>query len=586
MNYLLTKVKTNKVLLLLLLIAFFIRIIYINEIPPGLHWDEIQDLLSAQSISQTGSPMPGMVTGILGNPQGQFGKSIFGELGAYLPAGWTYIFGLSWPTIKIPYIFFGVGIIFLTFLFVKKLLNRNIALLATLLFVFNPWSIHFSRTAYESLFSYFFYLLALILILYLPRWKIFYSVPIFFISFLSYFGAKPLLIPLTLLSILVTKFTKPKVSLKPIVIMNILMLFFFLVYIIMLSRHPAGLRFQETDAQQSISTEVNIQRTASVDTPLNNLFINKYTENIRARLLSYLGGLSPSYLFLQGQPGDMDQLSIPDHGPMYLIDFLFILIGIIYLAKFFTRPLIIFLGIILIALLPNLFDQTSSTYNLRAGLMFPILITLAASGIYYCLILTKKYKPHLLIPLSIFIIYSISIGFFFYQYFARMPIKNNIAWSFHERVLSRYLDLMNKQYPDDLVTIVTTEPKDISYQYLFYANLYSNPDKIKKINQNFANNLYHIANIQVTKDCSVIKNNPQSIIVVDANTTCHSTSSDSIASIKDAGSRYFLINDKLCKNFPRNRYPLVKKVQQLDVEGYTLEEFCQKWITNPQTGQN
>ncbi|MCL4367164.1 hypothetical protein M1563_03265 [Patescibacteria group bacterium] len=575
--------RSNKLLIFLLAIALSIRLVFIAEVPPGLHWDEIQDLINAQSISQTGQPLPGMATGILGNPSGDFQKSVFSEIGSYLPIPWILIFGLSWPSIKILFCLVGIAIIYPTYLITKRLLGIKISLIVVALLAVNPWSVQFSRTAYESLWSFLFYQVAIYYLLTQRGWRIFYGLPFSLLAFFSYFGAKPILIPLVLTVSLANRKLFPRQSFKPFITLNILSLIILAVYTLILIHSPAGLRINETANSETITQTVNIARTASIDSPLNYFYENKYTEDIRLRLGNFLGGLSPNYLFLQGQIGDMDQLEIPNQGPFYLVDAVLLLLGISYLSKKYPVTLLVLLGIIFSALTPNLFDITGITYSLRAGLMFPTITIINGAGLYYLWQLIKKYRyRHLLSAIAV-LVYLFFIGNFTYLYFARMPIKNSEAWSLPQRVLSRYLQLMHQYYPEQQVTVITTDPKDITYQYLFYAHLYQTSAEINTDNQLFAQGIYQFANVKIISGCDDLQNRPNTVTVINTSSGCALKSNTVIASIKDAGGKFMLINDPLCQNISKKQYTLVKNLSDLDIENYDLQSFCQKWITNPTT---
>src|SRR5437764_1177252 len=138
----------------ILILAALLRTIFLNEIPPGPSFDEIQVVVNAASITKTGQSIPGTVTGIFGKSQGDFETGVFSELGSYLLVPWTAVFGLNWPFIKVPFVLVSLGMVLLVFLITKRIINQKVALLAALLFALNPWSIQLGRTAYESLFSY------------------------------------------------------------------------------------------------------------------------------------------------------------------------------------------------------------------------------------------------------------------------------------------------------------------------------------------------------------------------------------------------------------------------------------------------
>jgi hypothetical protein len=152
--------KKGFFLILILSLAIILRTAFLNEIPPGFIHDEIPLALNAQSLIQTGQPIPGTLTGITGKANGDFSTSIFAEYSSMLLIPWVKLFGLSWPYIKIPFIILNLGLLLVIFLISKKLFNNKIALISGFLFAVNPWSIQMGRTLYEYI-SFAYYYLAI-----------------------------------------------------------------------------------------------------------------------------------------------------------------------------------------------------------------------------------------------------------------------------------------------------------------------------------------------------------------------------------------------------------------------------------------
>lgn len=568
-------------LFIILLVGFLLRFISLTEVPPGIANDEANIILNAISFSQTGENIPGVVTGVIGNPTGDYRTGIHSEISSYLLIPSILIFGSNWPLIKMPFIILSLGTILLSYLLAKKLTNTNIALLVALLSAINPWSIMFGRLAYESIISCFFYLLALYLVIYLKGWKILYSLPFFLMGFASYFSAKTLFLPLTLFCIPVTKLLYPNKSLKPVIVLNLLAFVFLAIYSPILYKNPAGIRFNELKNAQ-IQNTVNLKRTASIDYPLKNIFENKYSEELRIRLRAYIGGLSPGFLFIDGEVWGIPSISLPDHGPMYLIDSLLILLGIIYLAKIYPKALFFLLGLVPISLIPNFLNLQGTTYMIRTVLLFPILIILSACGIYY--LLQNPAKNRMFTTLSIALvtfIYLYLFGNFVFQYYSRMPVDRSEAWFFHQRLLSQYINLSSQTKENPKIIISTPEPKNTFYKLLLFTNVYKNPSQIRAINQNLKNKEYQFNQVTVTEKCPDMDTNKQAVIFYDlAMPKCVYQKGDSISSIRDGGTNYFIVNDRLCANFSKQHYPLVKNLRDLDITGLSKEEFCNKFIVN------
>jgi 4-amino-4-deoxy-L-arabinose transferase-like glycosyltransferase len=573
-------IKENSILLTILLLAVFLRTIYLAQVPPGLNYDELHAILNAQSIAKTGRLIPGMATGIIGSPTGDYLSGIFGEVGSYLLVPFVSLFGISTLAVKIPYILSHLCLILLVYLIVKRLTNRQIGLIAACLMAINPWSIHFARTAYESNFAFFFYFLSIYLLMNLKGWKIFWSVPFLLGGFLSYFATKVQLIPIGFLGILITKLFSPRKSLKPILYLTGFLVLFTIIYFVLLKAHPAGERIKELGSLTSASQVVNSKRLISLDSPINAIFVNKATENLRERVSAFLGGLAPAQIFWEGQKGDTEALTIPDHGFMYLVDGLFTILGLIYLSRKNLKALYISLGLVLISLLPNSVDLHGTTYALRSGLLYPSLVILAAAGIGSVLEAVKEEKARKMTQAGIALIYLVSLVNFAYLYFLRTPVEKFDGWYTSERVLARYINLHNENYTEEPLIVITPLLKDASYEYLYYSGKYDSKAEIIAANNSLATKNYKFDNVLFTESCNYVKD--QGTIIKDVRSKdCNLKTDLTIASPEDAGTRYLIQNDKVCKKFPKKKYPLMKKFDDLITERKSEEDFCKFWVTNP-----
>lgn len=574
MTRLLKQIQTNALLIIILVFAIIIRLAFINEIPPGIANDEINIIINAQSILKTGQNIPGVVTGILGHPKGDLGAGIHSEISSLLIIPSIALLGLQWPVAKIPFIIASLGVVYASYLLIKKLVNKEAALLAAFLAAINPWSILFARSAYESIFSAFFYLLAIYIIFHFQSWKILWSVPFFIMGLLSYFSAKTLMIPIALVMLLGIKLMGPKKSFKPILAVNIILLIFVIAYFPLLSKSPAGTRFNEL--KSSTTTDlVNLKRTQSLESPLVTIYENKITEDLRTRFHASLGVISANFLFINGQPENIPSLTINNQGPLYLIDLLLIVFGFIFLVKTNTRLFITLLGLITITLIPNFLNLQGSTYMIRTVILFPILTMISAVGLYYIKKTVSKNLHYLYIPFLI--IYLIFFGNFIYEYFHRLPIDKNEGWFLHDRIVSRYIEASLKQNNLN-ITLVSATPKQTFYRYLFFNNLYKDPLTIQKINNDIAQGNYKINGLTVTEDCPI--GTPENLIINTAIPCSEGLKGSAISSLRDGRAIYVIINDKLCQDFVSRRYPLIKNISELNIEGLSREDFCQKYITN------
>lgn len=54
----------------------------------------------------------------------------------------------------------------------------------------------------------------------------------------------------------------------------------------------------------------------------------------------------------------------------------------------------------------------------------------------------------------------------------------------------------------------------------------------------------------------------------------------SITARLDSGERLAIFSDQLCQNYELNSFAFPRKLNDLQVEKMSVDEFCQKWISN------
>lgn len=561
-------------LVLIFFVAFTLRFVLLDKIPPSIANDEINIILNAQSFLKTGQNIPGVVTGIFGKPDGDLSGGIHSEISSYLLIPALALFGLNLASSKLTFVLISLGIVFIIYKLIKKLVNEEAAIFAAILASLNPWLIFFGRSAYESIISTFFYLLALYLVISRKGKQIFWALPFFIAGFLSYFSAKTILLPLTLFSIYLVKQFQPKQSLRPIIILNLIVILFLLVYSFLLTQGPAGGRFAELK-NPNIKKIVDAKRTTSMSFPLSNLFENKYTEDLRLRLKAALGGYYPSYLFLDGQPESIPSLSIPDHGFLYLIDLPLVLIGLAFLVIQNKKVLMFLLGLLGITAIPNFLNLAGTTYSIRTVILFPILTTLSSLGLYYFKVNLFRRKFGKILILATFFLYLLFVGNYLYIYFARLPIERAQGWFLHQEIASRYIKLTPM---GNKVIAVVSDPKHFFYRYLFFAKIYQNSNQILQINKNLALAKYTFSNFEVINSCPEIYNQAVTYLI-DRKLDCKQDKGIYIADIKDGGDEYIILNDKVCFLNTLKTYPLIKDYTQLDIDKLSVANFCGNYIT-------
>lgn len=157
---------------ILVLLAIFLRFYQLGAVPVSLYWDEMAMLVDAKAVAATGHDMHG----------NSMWQAIFPSYGDYkLPVYiWlaslsVKLFGVSDWAVRLPSALAGLGTILLASCLVKKLFPKfkqltSLALFVALVVAVSPWSVMFSRTAFEGHVAQFLVALGIWLTLRKQRW--------------------------------------------------------------------------------------------------------------------------------------------------------------------------------------------------------------------------------------------------------------------------------------------------------------------------------------------------------------------------------------------------------------------------------
>jgi 4-amino-4-deoxy-L-arabinose transferase-like glycosyltransferase len=139
--------KTKLLLILIILLAFFLRVYKLGDIPVSLYMDEASVGYDAFLISTSGK-----------DQWGQSWPLVFKSFGEYKYPWQIYtallsgfIWGWSEFSIRFPSAIFGTVNVLLLY-FITKLISgkKSVGLFAALLLAVSPWHIQFTRMAWES----------------------------------------------------------------------------------------------------------------------------------------------------------------------------------------------------------------------------------------------------------------------------------------------------------------------------------------------------------------------------------------------------------------------------------------------------
>jgi 4-amino-4-deoxy-L-arabinose transferase-like glycosyltransferase len=568
-------------LVLIIVLASVLRLLWLDKVPNAIGGDELTYVINAKSLFLTGTDISGTwnpLTGfIFQYPAYTLPQA---ELPYYLLAPIVGATDFSLFTARITYSIISILSVLLIFLIAKELIDRRVGLIAGFIAAINPWFIYLGRTSYEGNPAIFFFLLALLVLIKAKGNRILISIPIFFLAFYSYIGTKLAFIPFVLVSCLYCYFViNKKKYLKEYVIVFgscfVLVALFAASFVFKVSSSPSRLGEVFTPNDPVIAKQVDAIRKVSMQSPLTNIFENKLTIYGRIVLTKLFKSLASDYLFVYGD----NFYSILRHGMFYVLDALFVLLGLVgvYASK---RKVFWFLGtLILVGLIPQIF-HTADLGNMvfHVNLIFPFLIIFIAAGVWEILnIFRKKYYFYGSLAITIVLYLSINLNFM-NIYFFQWPLQG--YFDFHVRLFSKYVSLAGQN--NKKVLIYSSSNSDIFKKYLFYSNSY-NKNTLLTIRSIYKMNKFNFGNLYFMGcDNTIDPSKMKDLVIYDFQ--CGNLKKDyphiSIPRLSDGGQSYEIFNDSVCKTVTLKRYPTNLSVDDFSIENMGRQKFCETFITN------
>jgi len=146
----------------ILFLGFCLRFYKVDSIPPGITMDESSIGYNAYSVLKTGKDEYGKPFPIMFRSFADYKLPVY----FYLTVPFIKIFDLNVLSLRLPSVIAGTLSGFLIYFIVLQLFGKKrwrLACLSLIIYIFSPWSVHFSRVAFESNLALFFLLLAVYL---------------------------------------------------------------------------------------------------------------------------------------------------------------------------------------------------------------------------------------------------------------------------------------------------------------------------------------------------------------------------------------------------------------------------------------
>ncbi len=457
-------------------LAVFTRFYNISSSPPALYWEEVALGYDAYSILKTGKDHHGHNWPI----------SAFESFGDYKPALYFYVvvpavalLGLNEEAVRFPSAIAGLLIVIGTGLiarvFAKKLrFSPDIVQLLTMFVVsISPWAIQFSRAAWE-----------VNLATCLVTWGVYLGLKAgasrrtYFISFgllaLSMYAyhATRLIAPFLAMGLLGLWLLEGdwKANLKKIFPMGIFFILLILPLLLSFRDPIQQQRFKETNlfSDPIFVEQSNTYREAAGDTHIARLLYHRYFFYGRGFIENYFKHFSPTFLFIQGDQNPRHSVQIV--GQFYLLDAVFLSLGIFYLFKMRDRKVAFLFFWILIGVVPAGLTK-AAPHALRILPVMPALLLILSFGVMYSVVWLKQKWPRvspeiLTVPLALF--FLIQFGQFWRFYSLVFPQLYASEWQYGYKEMVAEVKKRQHSAPN-LPVFITREQGRPAMYYWFYT---------------------------------------------------------------------------------------------------------------------
>lgn len=534
-----------KIFLFILLVAAVLRITQLGMVPVSLYWDEAAMLADAKVVAATGHDMHG-------NPWYQLMYPSYGDyklpIYIWLASLSVKIFGVSEWALRLPSVLAGLGTIVSSgmiarFLFKesKKVDPKLVQLLTMTIVGLSPWSILFSRTAFEGHLAQFFVSLSVLLFLSLyssigqiRKFKIsvnqeviIFSLKLIFIAVIgalatyTYFSVR-FVWPVIIIALQIYfsfKLAANNIKIKQLIISTILGLIiplttFFLLLIPMIKSplYQASNQFRySTDSilnSYDYPVISNQLREQAGNQFIDRFFFHRHLLLVKELIRNYADHLDLSYIFIHGD--NNLRHGTTNHGLFFVILLPIFIYGILKLFLENKRALFVLLVWWLVALLPASVPETTPHALRSLNALVPLSIIIAyglTQFIHSTMIRSRKIKYKVLLA-GFSLIAIVNFGHFLNDYFIQYPARSAHDWQDGYKELALTID----QYRNS-VTNVWVEPfEGRFYLWLLAFGSYT-PQQIQTLpKENYSMNT--LGNINIANyDWERLKTNQYKVII-------------------------------------------------------------------------
>ncbi len=467
-------------LLLILALAFFLRVYKVTENPPSLNWDEVSIGYNAYSIYKSGKDEWGKFLPLHFRAYGEY--KLPAQIYASIPG--IAVFGLNELGVRITPVVYGTLTVLLLYLLTQELFKKPaVALTAAFLLAISPWHIHLTRASFESSFSVFWVLMGIWFMVKgstQKKWLLLSVIP-WVIAIYTYNAAR-VFVPLFLLTSFLI-YRKEFVKHKKVLLLSVILFVVFLLPLVPFSlrgevanRYKLVSIFNEPGLIPRIDEARNL---SSLPEGITRLIHNRVTYTTFYFISNYLVHFTPDYLFINGAPHK--QHHVQDIGQLYFIQAPFILVGILLLFKTRSPHRWLLLTWLLLAFIPVAVTRDSIPHALRTIIAAPTYQILTAYGLVFGLSKIKKEYVKRTIVVGAFIALGVQFAAYLNNYYNIYPKLYSRDWQYGYKQVVSYIKENYDKYDKIVFSRTYGEPHMFSLFYLAWdpASYQDDPNLVR-----------------------------------------------------------------------------------------------------------
>ncbi len=386
--------KSSSIYLLIIILglAFLLRVIFLGTIPNGFYCDEASNGYDTYSILQTGRDRYGEFLPLFLKG---FGNDYRESIYVFLTLPFIKFFGLNELATRLTAAVIGTITVITVYYLAKECLSNKVGLIAALFLAISPWHIQFSRIAFRAILLPWLLCLGVLFFAksfrkpkYLSLSSLFFALSLYTYSSARVFVS---LFVLGLSIIFWQHLWRHRV--QTLMALILFLLIFIPLFIVWIS--PEGM--------------VRV-RAVEIETNPVNIIHN------------YLSYVSPNFLFFKGDPNLRHS---PEHiGELHYFELVTVPLGIFFLLRENRKERAILM--LWLFLYPIPAALTEPAHAIRSIVGAPLLAIISAYG-FTQLIDWLRFKRRVLFSTT-FAIVALSLAIFCQRYFSDYPLKVTEEW--------------------------------------------------------------------------------------------------------------------------------------------------------------